>query len=294
LIQQLALIGCGLMGGSFSLGLQRAGLVKHVVGYSPSLATRQKALVLGVIHTACASVEEACLQSDLILLATPVSAIENALKIISNVMADDAWVMDVGSTKSDIVASARRVMGKRLSQFMPAHPIAGKEKAGVTHADADLYQNRTLILTPLTETPSDLIGQATVLWKTLGSSVHQLTPDAHDQIFATVSHLPHLIAFAAMHAINQQDHAQQLLQMAGPGFKDFSRLAASDPHVWRDIFLANSTHIKQQAQLFQNAMQTWIQMMDQGDGAQLFEAIQKVSQTRSQWQIGAANQDDSN
>jgi len=198
---RLALIGCGLMGGSFALALRQAGLVAHVAGFSASEGTRQKALKLGVIDSACASAAEAVQGADLVLVAVPVRATEATLRAIDPVLSPDALLMDVGSTKCDVVAAARAALQRSLACFVPAHPIAGKELAGIEHADALLYQDRQVILTPLPETPTQRVLQAHQLWQALGSRVLELRPEAHDASFAAVSHLPHLTAFALVNAV---------------------------------------------------------------------------------------------
>ena len=194
--QRLALIGCGLMGGSFALALRQAGLVAHVAGFSASGGTRQKALKLGVSDSDCASAAQAAQGADLVLVAVPVRATEATLRAIDPVLSPDALVMDVGSTKGDVVSAARAALHQRLANFVPAHPIAGKEVAGIEHADAALYQNRQVILTPLAENPTARVLLAHQVWQALGSRVLELSAEAHDASFAAVSHLPHLAAFA--------------------------------------------------------------------------------------------------
>ena len=289
--QRLALIGCGLMGGSFALALRQAGRVAHVAGFSASEATRRKALKLGVIDSACASAAEAVQGADLVLVAVPVSATETTLRIIDPFLSPDTLVMDVGSTKGDVVAAARATLRQRLANFVPAHPIAGKEVAGIEHADAHLYRDRQVILTPLPENPSERVLQAHQLWQALGSRVLELTAEAHDASFAAVSHLPHLTAFALVNAVARQPHGAQHLSMAGPGFRDFSRIAASDPHVWRDILLANRTEVLHQCTLMRETLHEFESAMKSGDADRLQTLIAEASQTRSRWRLGGSDSD---
>jgi prephenate dehydrogenase len=289
--QRLALIGCGLMGGSFALALRQAGLVDHVVGFSASEGTRAKALKLGVIDSACGSAAEAVQGADLVLVAVPVRATEGTLHANDPVLSPAALVMDVGSTKSDVVAAARAALPTRLANFVPAHPIAGKEVAGIEHADANLYQDRQLILTPLPENPADRVLQAALVWQALGSRVLELSPEAHDASFAAVSHLPHLAAFALVNAVARQPHGAQHLSLAGPGFRDFSRIAASDPNVWRDILLANRDEVLHQSALMREALHEFEQAMQAGDAERLQALIDEASQTRSRWRLGGADSD---
>ena len=288
---RLALIGCGLMGGSFALALRQAGLVAHVAGFSASQATRQKALKLGVIDTACGSAAEAAAGADLVLVAVPVRATEDTLRAIDPVLSPTALVMDVGSTKADVVAAARAAMPSRLTCFVPAHPIAGKEVAGIEHADAQLYRDRQVILTPLAENPPERVLLAHQLWQALGSRVLELSPEAHDASFAAVSHLPHLTAFALVNAVARQPHGAQHLSMAGPGFRDFSRIAASDPNVWRDILLANRDEVLHQCTLLRDSLHAFEAAMQAGDADRLHALIAEASQTRSRWRLGGADSD---
>lgn len=289
--KRLALIGCGLMGGSFALALRARGLVDAVVGYSATETTRNKALQLGVIDAACASAQEAVQDADLVLIAVPVSATEHTLRTIAPRLACDALLMDVGSTKGDVVAAARTALGERLPCFVPAHPIAGKEVAGIEHAEANLYVDRQVVLTPLPENSSDLVLRAHQLWQALGSRVVELSPEAHDASFAAVSHLPHLTAFALVNAVARQAHGAQHLSMAGPGFRDFSRIAASSPCVWRDILLANRDEVLHQSSLMRQALAELEAAMRSGDAERLHALIDEASQTRSRWRLGGADSD---
>ena len=201
MFNQLGLIGCGLMGGSFALALKRAGLVKRVVGYSKSPSTTERAKKLGVIDVAAESALLAVSGSDIVLIAIPVSAIEATFKAIRHLVEPGVLFMDVGSTKRDVVDAARRVLKERVPCFVPAHPIAGKEVAGVAHADAALYSGRQVILTPLASTNPDLVQKATDVWSAVGAQVLKMTPENHDAAFAAVSHLPHLLAFDFFSAV---------------------------------------------------------------------------------------------
>jgi prephenate dehydrogenase len=289
--ERLALIGCGLMGGSFALALRHSGQVRHVAGFSASEGTRHKALQLGVIDSACLSAAEAAQGADLVLVAVPVSATEATLRAIDPVLQPDALVMDVGSTKGDVVAAARAALQRSLACFVPAHPIAGKEVAGIEHAEATLYRERQVILTPLPENPTERVLQAHQVWQSLGSRVLELSPEAHDASFAAVSHLPHLAAFALVNAVARQPQGAQHLSMAGPGFRDFSRIAASDPQVWRDILLANRDEVLHQSTLMREALHEFETAMKTGDAQQLTALIAEASQTRSRWRLGGADSD---
>lgn len=286
MFEQLGLVGCGLMGGSFALALKQAGLVQRVVGYSKSPSTLQRARERGVIDVEAPSALLAISGADLVLIAVPVSATEDTFKTIRHLIAPDTLIMDVGSTKADVVAAARRSLKDHLAQFVPAHPIAGKESSGVEHADGQLYQGCQVILTPTDETHASQVQRARAVWTALGAHVRVMPPEAHDAAYATVSHLPHLLAFAAMNAVGQQPQAQVFLELAGPGFRDFTRIAASDPHVWRDILLANKTEVLVQAQHFRHALEALEAAMQRQDAAALQTLIQQASEARSQWRLG--------
>ena len=287
--QKLAVIGCGLMGGSFALGLKQAGLVKSIAGFSASEKTRQRAQELQVIDVACDSVAQAVQGADLVLLAVPVSATCQSLEAIVPALSAHALLMDVGSTKCDVVAAARQTLGERLPCFVPAHPIAGKEVAGIEHAEGDLYKNRRAILTPLPETGAKQISQAQAVWQSLGSTVFTMTPEAHDATFAAVSHLPHLLAFAAVNALMAQTEGADFLRMAGPGFKDFSRIAGSDPAVWRDILSANQTEVLSQIAHFKHALTQLEEALKNQDAPALQTLIAQASQVRSAWKLQATD-----
>ncbi|WP_333708956.1 prephenate dehydrogenase [Tepidimonas ignava] len=280
-VRRLAIIGCGLMGGSFALALRAAGAVRHTVGVARSERARAQALALGVVDQACADPAMAAADADVVLLAVPVAATEATLRALAPALAPDALVMDVGSTKADVVAAARAALGQRLAQFVPAHPIAGKEKAGVEHASAELYRRSQVVLTPLPDTRADLLARAHALWVATGARVRTMSPEAHDSALAAVSHLPHLVAFAAVRAIAQQPHGAQMLALAGPGFRDFTRIAASDATVWRDILHANASHVRAQARALRAALDDFDAALD--DPARLHALIEDASRVRRAW-----------
>ena len=287
--QRLALIGCGLMGGSFALALRQAGLVQHITGFSASEKTRQRAVELGVIDQACRSVAEAVQGADLVLLAVPVGAMQSSFAAMRDALAPHALLMDVGSTKCDVIAAAQAALGERLNCLVPAHPIAGKEVAGIEHAEGTLYQDRRTILTPLPKTSIHRMQAAHDVWTAIGSHVSNMTPEAHDATFAAVSHLPHMLAFAAVNALTAQAQGAAFLEMAGPGFRDFSRIAASDASVWRDILSANRAEVLTQVAHFRAALDQFETTLKQGDTATLQHLIQQASDVRSAWKLQAGN-----
>lgn len=289
MFEQLGLIGCGLMGGSFALALKRAGLVKRVVGYSKSPTTTERARALGVIDLEAPSALLAVSGADLVLLAVPVSATESSLKAIRHLLTPNTLLMDVGSTKCDVVAAAQRVLGQQANVFVPAHPVAGRELSGVEYADAALYTGQQVILTPTEHTLSGHVQRATALWQAIGSHVKVMQAQEHDAAFAAISHLPHLLAFALMQAILSQPQGTNFLSVAGPGFRDFSRIAASDPTMWTDILLANREQLLIQSRQFQRSLQALEAMIASGNAQALHNFIRQASQARQQWRMGPAD-----
>ena len=287
MFNQLGVIGCGLMGGSFALALKRAGLVKRVIGYSKSPSTTERARQLGVIDQAAESALLAVSGSDIVLIAVPVSATESTFKAIRHLVEPGVLFMDVGSTKRDVVDAARRVLKERVPSFVPAHPIAGKEVAGIAHADASLYSGRQVILTPLPQTSPELVQKATDCWAAIGSQVLRMTPENHDAAFAAVSHLPHLLAFSYFNSVANQPAGRDFLSLAGPGFRDFTRIAASDPAVWRDILMSNREEILKQSQRFRHALDAFEHVMKSGNAEALEDLINKASEARGGWHMGA-------
>jgi prephenate dehydrogenase len=287
MFQQLGVIGCGLMGGSFALALKRAGLVKRVVGYSKSPSTTERAKRMGVIDVAAESALLAVSGSDIVLIAVPVAATETTFKAIRHLVEPGVLVMDVGSTKRDVVDAARRVLRERIGSFVPAHPIAGKEVSGIQHADAALYNGRQVILTPLAQTSPELVQKATDVWSSIGAQVLKMTPENHDAAFAAVSHLPHLLAFAYFSSVVNQPAGRDFLSLAGPGFRDFTRIAASSPETWRDILVANREEVLKQSQRFRQALDALEHVMREGNADALEGLIRGPSEGRATWQMGA-------
>ena len=287
MFEQLGLIGCGLMGGSFALAMKQAGLVQRVVGYSKSPSTTDRARQLGVIDVEAPSALLAVAGADIVLVAVPVAATESTLKSIKHLVTPRMLVMDVGSTKVDVVQAARRALRDQVGSFVPAHPITGREVSGVEHADANLYQGRQVILTPIERTLTAQLQKAQDLWTALGCQVIRMSPEAHDKAFAAISHLPHMLAFSLINSILGQEQADNFLSLAGPGFRDFTRIAASDPKVWRDILLANRDELLAQSGLLQKSLQQLEQAMRSQDAQAIEDFITLASATRDHWRMGA-------
>ncbi len=285
MFEQLGIIGCGLMGGSFALALKRAGLVKRVVGYSKSPSTTEHARQMGVIDVEAPSALLAVSGADIVLIAVPVAATEATFKAIKHLVTPQMLIMDVGSTKRDVIDAGRRALREHIGSFVPAHPIAGREVSGVEHADADLYHGKQVILTPIERTLTAQLQKAVDVWTALGCHVIKMSPESHDAAFAAVSHLPHLLSFALMNAITGQPQGKDYLSLAGPGFRDFSRIAASDAKMWRDVMLSNREELLAQLKIFQHSLQAMELMIASGNSEALEGLIEQASFTRAHWRM---------
>ena len=280
MINKLTLIGVGLIGGSFALALREAGLVREVVGVGRSAENLSAALGMYVID-AYAEAALAVQGADVVLLAVPVGQMGSMMTAIAPHLAPNTIVTDVGSTKQDVVALARANLTNHLAQFVPGHPIAGAEQSGVKAARGDLFRERNVVLTPLPETnpaAKELIAQ---LWQRCGAKVSEMAPAQHDEVFAAVSHLPHLLAFGLVDYIAGQPNAEQLFGFAASGFRDFTRIAGSSPEMWSDICIANRDALLQQLVGYEAELARIKQLIEAGDGgalAQLFGAARDARQ----------------
>lgn len=239
MLKKITIFGVGLIGGSFALALKKAGAVGQVVGVGRSAASLARAKDLGIIDVASSSVEEAVAGADLILVAAPVAQTEAILTSIAPYLQAGCVVTDAGSTKTDVVTAARKALGTKIVQFVPGHPIAGREQNGPDAAIVDLYVGKKAVLTPLPENAESDVARVANAWQQCGAIIHRLAPQEHDRVFAAVSHLPHLLAYALVDDIAGRPHANVLFQYAASGFRDFTRIAGSSPEMWRDISLAN-------------------------------------------------------
>ena len=239
MLGKVVIVGVGLIGGSFSLALKAAGAVREVVGLERSPQALARALELGIVDVATTSPQEAMSGADLVLLAAPVAQTARILETLLPYLESGTVITDAGSTKSDVAATARAVLGERAKQFVPGHPIAGRESNGPDAALPDLYQGKKTVITPLPENAPGDVGLVAAAWRLCGALVHTLSPEQHDSVFAAVSHLPHLLAYALVDDIAHKPHADLLFQYAASGFRDFTRIAGSSPEMWRDISLAN-------------------------------------------------------
>lgn len=243
MISRLCVIGVGLIGGSIARAARKHGLCREVVGVDGSDGNLSKALQLGVIDAAFADPCEGAAGADWIVIATPVGAFETVFRALRPVWSETAVYTDAGSTKQSVIDAARRVCGEVPANFVPGHPIAGAEKSGVEAATDDLYAGKRVILTPLSETGAAPLAQVEAFWRACGAKVTLMNPHHHDEVLAATSHLPHVLAYALTHLLGRKDQQQEIFQYAAGGFRDFTRIASSDPVMWLDICMANRAQI---------------------------------------------------
>lgn len=283
---KVVIFGVGLIGGSFALALKAAEQVEEVVGFGRSLGSLTQALDLGIIDRVGANPGQETADADLVLLATPVAQMPEIMARIAPYLGSQTLVTDAGSTKSDVVAAARVHLGEKLAQFVPAHPIAGAENSGAAAARADLYREKKVVLTPLPENPVLNVARVRSAWEWCGALIHELTPDAHDRVFAAVSHLPHLLSFALVHDLAVRDERELFFTFAASGFRDFTRIAASHPEMWRDICLANRTALLDELDRYRAQLDDLRDALQRGDGAQLEATFDVARTARRAWAEG--------
>lgn len=281
-MNKVVIIGVGLIGGSFARALKKAGAVRHVVGIERSAAYGARALALGIVDEV-ASDFAAVADADLVLLAAPVAQTGKILAALAPHLSPGTVVTDAGSTKADVVAAARAALGGRVGQFVPGHPIAGRETNGPDAAIIDLYVGKKFVLTPLAENAAADVEKVAAAWRACGAIIHRLTPEEHDKVFAAVSHLPHLLAYALVDDIASKPHADLLFQYAASGFRDFTRIAGSSPEMWRDISLANSAALLTELDAYMAQLTQLRARLAAGDGATLEAVYGNAQRARRQW-----------
>ncbi len=283
LIGRLVVVGVGLIGGSFAAALRRAGQVGEVVGVGRSADSKREALELGLIDRAESDWAAALAGADLVLLAMPVGQMEGVMSAMLPHLPVHTVVTDAGSTKGDVVAAARSCFGERVGQFVPGHPIAGAEKSGPQAARADLYERRRVVLTPLAENGGAAIELVRQAWLACGALLTVTTPEHHDRWLASVSHLPHLLSFALVSELAARPNAEEIFNLAGGGFRDFTRIAASHPEMWRDIFFANREALLTELSAYETELARYRALIESGDAARLEALIGTAREARTAW-----------
>jgi prephenate dehydrogenase len=280
-VKTLAVIGVGLIGGSFAAALRRAGVANSVIGFDRDPQALERATALGVIDTAADSVSQATQGADLVVVAVPVRSIGPVLHDVALALVAGAVVTDVGSTKSEVVETARHELRELFPRFVPAHPIAGRETSGVESASADLFKSARVVLTPAAETDADAIDTVKGCWEAAGGRIATMSPEAHDRIFAAVSHLPHLLSFALVSEIAARENAAELLAFAAGGFRDFTRIAASSPEMWRDIALQNRAALLEEIDRYGAKLAVFRALIEKGEGPGLQRLMSEARTARS-------------
>jgi prephenate dehydrogenase len=297
-INKLVVIGVGLIGGSFALALRKAELVTHITGVGRSRANMERARDLGAIDEIARDLPKALKDADVVFLAIPVGRTGETMAQIAPYLEPDTIVTDAGSTKQNVIAAARAHLAEHLHNFVPGHPVAGAELSGAGAANSNLFRDKNLVLTPIEETSAEALKRITKLWQACGAQVSEMSAKRHDEILATVSHLPHVLAFTLMHyvaaagngsgadnAFSTDDmiRSSELLRFAGSGFRDFTRIAASSPEMWRDICLGNREVLFKQIDAYQNELAALREMLARGDGDALERVFSGARETRRQW-----------
>lgn len=282
MLEKLVIIGVGLIGGSAALAARRAGLARRIVGVGRPGENMDTALKLGVID-AIEPAEQAVSDADIVLLAIPVGQMPAVMVDIAPHLGAETIVTDAGSTKGDVVAAAQMHLSGRLPRFVPGHPIAGAEKSGVTAAKAELFDGKKVVLTPLPENEADTTRVIADFWRGCGAIVIEMAVTTHDSIFATTSHLPHVLAFALVEEIARRPNAEQLFGFAAGGFRDFSRIAGSSPEMWRDICLANRSAMLGELDAYIARLQAIRHLIETENGAALADVFEHARSARTEW-----------
>lgn len=285
MFKRLCVIGTGLIGGSIARAARAQNLCDEIVafGREKNLPNLQLAQQLGVIDQFYTDIAAALVDADLVIVATPVGSMQSIFELIKPHLNTHTLYSDAGSTKGSVVDAARQVFGEVPSNFVPAHPIAGAERSGVDASTADLFKNRRLILTPLENTDALALDKLKQFWQKIGSSVSIMSVEHHDTVLAATSHLPHILAFALVGLLGRQDEQREIFKYAAGGFRDFSRIASSDPIMWQDICLANKTEIIPLIQQFQAELGQIEQMLQHDQTQQLFDTFSYARNARQRF-----------
>jgi len=276
----LTIIGVGLIGGSFARAVRAAGMVEHITGCGRNRENLQRAVELGVIDDYYLDIKEAVKNADVIFIATPVGSFKDILYQIKDALKDGAIITDGGSTKGSVIEAAESVFDELPANFVPGHPIAGTENSGVEASFATLYQDHRVILTPLAYTSPEALEVVAKLWKSTGAQVVSMEPHHHDQVLAATSHLPHLLAFSLVNTLTTLDERREIFEYAAGGFKDFTRIASSDPSMWQDICLANKDALLEHLEHFSQDLNLLRTALEHSDGDYLKQVFVRAKQSR--------------
>jgi len=280
MIDRLAIIGVGLIGASLALALKKAGVAGHIVGCGRSEENLQKGIELGVIDSYTTSITDAAKNADVVVLATPLGAMKMAFEQISDSISEQAIVTDAGSAKGSVIEIAKVALGTKISQFVPGHPIAGAEKSGVEAGLADLYQGRRVILTPIESTDPAAVKEIEKMWLHCGARIEYLDVEHHDKVLAATSHLPHMLAYALVNYLSNLNDHDEIFKYAAGGFRDFTRIASSDPVMWRDVCISNGDALEKFIQGYKQELDEVSRAIRDQDSDRLLELFSTAKSER--------------
>ena len=280
MIDRLTIIGVGLIGASLALALKKAGAVGHVVGCGRNQQNLQKGIDLGVIDSYTISIAEAVKAADVVVLATPLGAMKMALEQISSSISDQAVITDAGSAKGSVIEAAKIALGDKIRQFVPGHPIAGAEKSGIEAGLASLYENRRVILTPIESTDPGAVEKIKQMWTDCGASIEFLDVEHHDKVLAATSHLPHMLAYALVNYLSNLNDHDEIFRYAAGGFRDFTRIASSDPVMWRDVCISNGEALEKLIEGFKQELDEVSRAIHNQDSERLRELFSTAKSER--------------
>lgn len=286
MIRRLAVIGVGLIGGSLARALRAAGEVEEIVGCGRSRENLEKAVELGVIDRYTHDVGEAVEGADMVFVGVPLGAMKKVFEAMRGHLAENAVITDGGSAKGSVVRDAAEAFDKLPAGFVPGHPIAGTEKNGVEASFATLYRNRRVILTPLQQTDPDAVARVRAMWEACGAEVTEMSVEHHDEVLAATSHLPHMLAFGLVDALSRMKENDEIFRYAAGGFRDFTRIASSNPVMWRDICVANAPALSRMLAAFAEEMADLAETIAAGDGDHLLEVFQRAKAARDRYVDG--------
>jgi prephenate dehydrogenase len=283
MINKLAIIGVGLIGGSLAQSLRLAGACKLVSGYGRNTENLEKAIELGVIDEYFTDISKVIFDADVIVIATPLTTYGPLLEEISHSIKPGAVITDVGSAKKCVIEDAKKILGKNIQQFIPGHPIAGKEKSGVSASSPDLFQNHMVILTPLSENLADDIQMISSMWETCGANIVTMSVEHHDLVLAATSHLPHILAYSLVSCLAKMKEEDDIFKYSAGGFKDFTRIASSNPEMWSDICISNQNNLLQVINQYKAQLDEISGMIKIRDKKGLEDLFSKAKITRDQF-----------
>lgn len=283
MIRRLCLIGAGLIGGSLAYALRQRCLAGEIIGVDADPGNLAQARDLGIIDCIAADLPTAAAGADWVVIATPVGAMPGIFAALRPVWREGAVYTDTGSTKADVVAALAQVFGSAPVNFVPGHPIAGAERSGAEAANPAMFEGKRVILTPLADTDPLALAKVTALWEAVGARVSQMEPRHHDEVFAATSHLPHVLAFVLTAMLGRRDEQQEIFQYAAGGFRDFTRIASSDPRMWRDICLANRQEIVPLIGQYREALREAAELVEAGDAERLLALFSEARAARQRF-----------